>query len=56
MDLKNNITAYLRYCSEQRTLSSKTTKAYQTDLLQFADFFRKRIQQEHHNQLYSLPA
>ena len=47
MDLKNNITAYLRYCSEQRTLSSKTTKAYQTDLLQFADFsestFNKNI-------------
>lgn len=38
MDLKSNITAYLRYCSEQRTLSSKTTKAYQTDLLQFAVF------------------
>ena len=38
MDLRNNISAYLRYCSEQRTLSSKTTKAYQTDLLQFAEF------------------
>lgn len=38
MDLKSNITAYLRYCSEQRTLSSKTIKAYQTDLLQFAEF------------------
>lgn len=38
MDLKSNITAYLRYCSEQRTLSSKTTKAYQTDLLQYAEF------------------
>lgn len=38
MDLKNNITAYLRYCTEQRTLSSKTTKAYRTDLLQFASF------------------
>lgn len=38
MDLKNNITAYLRYCSEQRTLSSDTTKAYKTDLLQFASF------------------
>lgn len=38
MDLKSNITTYLRYCSEQKTLSSKTTKAYQTDLLQFAEF------------------
>ena len=38
MDLTNNITEYLRYCSEQRTLNSKTTKAYRTDLLQFAEF------------------
>jgi len=38
MDLKNNIAAYLRYCSEQRTLSSDTTKAYKTDLFQFASF------------------
>lgn len=38
MDLRNNITAYLRFCSEQRTLSAKTTKAYRTDLLQFAGF------------------
>lgn len=38
MDLTNNITAYLRYCTEQRTLNSKTTKAYRTDLLQFAEF------------------
>lgn len=38
MDLTNNITEYLRYCSEQMTLNSKTTKAYRTDLLQFAEF------------------
>lgn len=38
MDLKINITAYLRYCSEQKTLSPKTTKAYGIDLLQFVEF------------------
>ena len=38
MELKNIINAYLNYCSEQRTLSSKTTKAYRTDLFQFAEF------------------
>lgn len=38
MGLKTTITAYLRYCSEQKTLSSKTVKAYATDLLQFDAF------------------
>lgn len=38
MELKNNITAYLCYCSEQKTLSAKTVKAYATDLLQFDAF------------------
>lgn len=38
MELRNDINAYLSYCSEQKTLSPKTTKAYRTDLLQFADF------------------
>lgn len=38
MNLQEQITAYLRYCSEQKTLSSKTVKAYRTDLRQFAEF------------------
>lgn len=38
MDLREQITAYLRYCSEQKTLSSKTVKAYRTDLRQFTEF------------------
>lgn len=38
MELKTTITAYLRYCLEQKTLSSKTVKAYATDLLQFDAF------------------
>ena len=38
MNLNKNITAYLHYCAEQKTLSPKTTKAYKTDLTQFAEF------------------
>ena len=38
MNLNKNITAYLRYCAEQKALSSKTTKAYKIDLTQFAEF------------------
>ena len=38
MNLNKNITAYLRYCEEQKTLSPKTTKAYKIDLTQFAAF------------------
>lgn len=38
MNLNKNITAYLRYCAEQKTLSPKTTKAYKIDLTQFAAF------------------
>ena len=32
MELKKFITLYLNFCLEQKTLSSKTTKAYGTDL------------------------
>ena len=38
MELKKIITLYLNFCLEQKTLSSKTTKAYGTDLTQFAEF------------------
>lgn len=38
MDLQNHICTYLNYCTEQKTLSSKTTKAYRTDLQQFSEF------------------
>ena len=38
MDLQNHIHTYLKYCTEQKTLSPKTTKAYRTDLQQFSEF------------------
>lgn len=38
MDLQNHICKYLNYCTEQKTLSTKTTKAYRTDLQQFSEF------------------
>lgn len=38
MDLRNHIRTYLNYCTEQKTLSPKTTKAYMTDLQQFSEF------------------
>ena len=38
MNLQKNISVYLRYCAEQKMLSSKTTKAYKIDLTQFAEF------------------
>ena len=38
MDLQNHICTYLNYCTEQKTLSPKTTKAYRTDLQQFSEF------------------
>ncbi len=38
MDLQNHIYTYLNYCTEQKTLSPKTTKAYRTDLKQFSEF------------------
>ena len=38
MELKKTISLYLNFCLEQKTLSQKTTKAYGTDLTQFAEF------------------
>lgn len=38
MNLRKSIDLYLNFCMEQKTLSSKTTKAYGTDLTQFAEF------------------
>lgn len=38
MNLRKTISLYLDYCLEQKTLSSKTTRAYGTDLMQFAEF------------------
>ena len=38
MELQNHICTYLNYCTEQKTLSHKTTKAYRTDLQQFSEF------------------
>ena len=38
MNLRKSIALYLNFCLEQKTLSSKTTKAYGTDLTQFAKF------------------
>ena len=38
MNLQKNISVYLRYCAEQKMLSSKTTKAYKIDLTQFTEF------------------
>ena len=43
MNLNKNITAYLRYCAEQKTLSPKTTKAYKIDLTQFAAFSKGKF-------------
>ncbi|MCH5205067.1 MAG: tyrosine-type recombinase/integrase [Oscillospiraceae bacterium] len=38
MDLQENILLYIRHCSEQKTLSPKTTKAYKIDLTQYIVF------------------
>lgn len=46
MDFKSTVTEYLNYCSEQKTLSAKTTKAYQTDLQQYADFSQNTFDRE----------
>ena len=58
MNLHKEITAYLRYCSEQRTLSSKTTKAYGSDLLQFEAFssgvFNKSVISDYISHLHKL--
>lgn len=36
------IPKYLTYCEVEKSLASKTRKAYQTDLLQFADFINSK--------------
>lgn len=38
MEIKNEVTKYLKYCSEQKKLSAHTLKAYRIDLAQFIDF------------------
>lgn len=40
-NLKQSIDAYLFYCSSQKRLDKKTTKAYRIDLYQFADFIHE---------------
>lgn len=47
MDLQEIINAYIKFCAEQKTLSPKTTKAYQTDLQQFADYTNSIFDREH---------
>ena len=47
MDLQNHICTYLNYCTEQKTLSPKTTKAYRTDLQQFFEFSHNEFTIEH---------
>lgn len=47
MDLQEIINSYITFCSEQKTLSPKTTKAYQTDLRQFADYTNSIFDREH---------
>ena len=43
LNLQKNITVYLRYCAEQKTLSTKTTKAYKIDLTQYAAFSKGKL-------------
>lgn len=47
MNLQEAISTYITYCVEQKTLSPKTTKAYQTDLHQFADYTQNTFDREH---------
>ena len=47
MILQEAISTYLAYCLEQKTLSPKTTKAYQIDLQQFAEFTQNKYDREH---------
>lgn len=47
MILQEAISTYLAYCIEQKTLSPKTTKAYQIDLQQFAEFTQNKYDREH---------
>ena len=46
MNLQEAISTYITYCIEQKTLSPKTTKAYQTDLHQFADYSQNTFDRE----------
>lgn len=47
MNLQEIINVYITFCTEQKTLSTKTTKAYQTDLRQFADYTNSIFDREH---------
>lgn len=47
MNLQEAISTYITYCIEQKTLSPKTTKAYQTDLRQFSDHSQNTFDREH---------
>ena len=47
MILQEAISTYLEYCIDQKTLSPKTTKAYQIDLQQFAEFTQNKYDREH---------
>lgn len=47
MNLQEIINVYITVCTEQKTLSLKTTKAYQTDLRQFADYTNSIFDREH---------
>ena len=56
LNLQKNITVYLRYCAEQKTLSTKTTKAYKIDLTQYAAFSKGKACKKFSQQLHILPA
>ena len=47
MILQEAISTYLAYCIDQKILSPKTTKAYQIDLQQFAEFTQNKYDREH---------
>mgnify|MGYP004534958111 CR=1 FL=1 len=47
MNLNEEISKYIRFCAEQKTLSPKTTKAYRTDLCQFSEHSRNAFDREH---------
>ena len=47
MNLQEIINVYITFCTEQKTLSTKTTKAYQTNLRQFADYTNSIFDREH---------
>lgn len=47
MNLNEEISKYIRFCAEQKTLSPKTTKAYRTDLCQFSEHSQNAFDREH---------